>query len=118
MILPIHRQVHDAVAAAITRRFDLQEVPPFSVETPPSRALGDLAITVAFQLARSLRKAPRVIAQEIADAVGPLPGVERIVVAPNGYLNVFLDRAAFVAARAMAASRPKKEGPPAGRTAA
>jgi arginyl-tRNA synthetase len=100
MILPIHRQVHDAIEAAIARQFGLTDVPPFAVETPPSRALGDLAITVAFQLARSLRKAPRVIAQELAEAVGPLPGVQRIVVAPNGYLNVFLDRPAFVADRA------------------
>lgn len=99
MILPIHRQLHDAIASAITRQFELQDVPSFSIETPPSRALGDLAVTVAFQLARALRKAPRVIAQEIADAVGPLPGVERIAVAPNGYLNVFLDRPAFVRAR-------------------
>ncbi len=99
MILPIHRQLHDAVSSAITRQFGLGDVPAFSIETPPSRALGDLAVTIAFQLARTLRKPPRAIAQEIADAVGPLPGIDRIAVAPNGYLNIFLDRPAFVRAR-------------------
>jgi arginyl-tRNA synthetase len=33
---------------------------------PPRRALGDLAVPLAFELARRLRKAPRAIAQEIA----------------------------------------------------
>ncbi|MGC4082978.1 MAG: arginine--tRNA ligase [Vicinamibacterales bacterium] len=100
MILPIQRQVHAAISRAITGTFGVTDVPAFSVETPPSREMGDLAVTVAFQLARALRKAPRAIAQELADAVGPLPGVARIVAAPNGYLNLFLDRRAFVIDRA------------------
>ena len=40
--------------------------PPLAVEYPPNRELGDLAITVAFELAKTLRKAPRMIAQELA----------------------------------------------------
>jgi arginyl-tRNA synthetase len=84
MILPTHRQVHAAIAQAIRSTYGVRDVPPFTVETPPNRALGDLAVTVAFQLARTLRKAPRAIAQELAAAVGPLPGVARIVAAPNG----------------------------------
>lgn len=96
MILPIHRQVHAAIADAIRGTFGISEIPPFAIETPPNRALGDLAVTVAFQLARSLRKAPRAIAQEIADAVGPLPGVARVTASANGYLNLFLERPAFV----------------------
>jgi arginyl-tRNA synthetase len=100
MILPIHRQVHAAITDAIRRTLGVAEVPPFAIETPPSRAFGDLAVTVAFQLARTLRKAPRAIAQELADAIGPLPGVARITASPNGYLNLFLDRPAFVVDRA------------------
>ncbi len=52
-----------------------------------------------FQLARTLKKAPRAIAQELAAALGQLPGVARVDVAPNGYLNLFLDRSAFLLAR-------------------
>jgi arginyl-tRNA synthetase len=99
MILPIHQRVHDAVRTAVERQFGLADVPAFGVETPPSRALGDLAVTVAFQLARTLRKAPRAIAQELATAIGAIPGVERIVPTPNGYLNLYLERPAFLLAR-------------------
>jgi len=95
MILSIQRQVHDAISEAIRRKLGVAEVPLFAIETPPTRALGDLAVPVAFQLARALRKAPKAIAQELAEAVGAIPGVTRIVAAPNGYLNLYLDRQAF-----------------------
>jgi arginyl-tRNA synthetase len=95
MILSVHRHVHDAIAGAIRQHFGVADVPPFAVEVPPTRTLGDLAVPVAFQLARTLRKAPRAIAQELAQALGAIPGVERIVAAPNGYLNLYLDRVAF-----------------------
>ena len=36
------------------------------VEQPPSIALGELALPVAFELAKRLRKAPKVIAAELA----------------------------------------------------
>src|SRR5437763_16185994 len=99
MILTVQRLVHDAVANAIRTQFHLAEVPPFAVEVPPNRALGDLAVPVAFQLARALRKPPRAIAQELAGAVGAIPGVARVVAAPNGYLKLYLDRPSFLTAR-------------------
>jgi len=93
------RQVHDRVASAVTAQFGLADVPPFAIEVPPNRAMGDLAVTVAFQLARPLRKAPRAIAQELIGAIGAIPGVAKIAAAPNGYLNLSLDRRAFLLAR-------------------
>jgi arginyl-tRNA synthetase len=99
MILVLQRQIHDAIAATIRQHYALSEVPAFTVEVPPTRALGDLAVTVAFQLARTLRKAPRVIAQELANAIGTLPGVARVEPAANGYLNLYLDRPSFLIAR-------------------
>ena len=113
MILTVQRRVEDAIAAAVRRQFGLADVPPFAVEVPPARALGDLAVTVAFQLARTLRKAPRAIAQELAGAIGPLPGVRAIVAAPNGYLNLYLDRPAFLhrarRRRGAGAARPARK---------
>ena len=106
MLLSVQRHVHDAAAAAIRRQFGIDEVPSFAVEVPPSRALGDLSVPVAFQLARALRKAPRAIAQELAGAIGPVPGAARIVAAGNGYLNVFLDRRAFLLPRARREVQP------------
>jgi arginyl-tRNA synthetase len=96
MMLSVQRLVHDAIADAIRRRFGLTDAPAFTVEVPPTRSLGDLGVTVAFQLARALKKAPRVIAQDLADATGGIPGVARVVVTPNGYLNLYLDRPAFL----------------------
>ena len=96
MILTVQQRIHERVAHAIRRHFNLNDVPPFTIEVPPNRALGDLAITVAFQLARALRKAPKAIAQELAAALGELPGVAKVVAAPNGYLNLYLDRRPFV----------------------
>src|SRR5436305_1641707 len=99
MILSLQRRIHDAIAGAVRDRFGISDVPAFTVEVPPNRALGDLAVPVAFQLARTLRKAPRAIAQELAGVVGAIPGVARIVAAPNGYLNLYLDRPSFLLAR-------------------
>src|SRR5262245_53093423 len=99
MILSVQRRLHDAIAGAIRRQYNLTDVPAFAVEVAPTRAFGDLAVTVAFQLARTLRKEPRAIAQELAAAIAAPLGVTRIEAAPNGYLNVFLDRPAFLIER-------------------
>ncbi len=100
MILPLHEQLKARVRAVLAERYDVTD-PDLNipVETPPNRTLGDLGTPVAFDLARRLRKPPRAIAQEIATALGPLPGIIKVEAAPNGYLNVFLDRPAFLLAR-------------------
>src|SRR5258706_2856882 len=75
---------------------DDAEIADMALEMPPRRALGDIAVPIAFALARRLRKAPRAIAQELAGALDAIEGVPRVEAAPNGYLNLFLDRAYWV----------------------
>jgi arginyl-tRNA synthetase len=58
MILSLQRGVHEAIAAAVRNRFGIADVPPFTVEVPPNRTLGDLAVPVAFQHAPSRRSSP------------------------------------------------------------
>ena len=100
MILPLHEQVRARVRAVLAQLHGIADHDlVIAIEYPPNRALGDLGTPVAFDLARRLRKAPRVIAQELAAALGPIPGVSRVEAAPNGYLNVFLDRPAFLLSR-------------------
>jgi arginyl-tRNA synthetase len=99
MILGLQRRVHDAIADAARRQFGLADVPVVAIEVPPNRALGDLASPLAFQLARTLRRPPRAIAQDLAGALAGVPGVARVLAAPNGYLNLYLDRSAFFLAR-------------------
>jgi len=90
------RRIESGLAAAIARRFGID--PPRCTATPtPEPALGDLAFTVAFELARTLRRPPRLIATELAEELGRLADVRSVVVAGGGYLNVFVDRAAFLA---------------------
>jgi arginyl-tRNA synthetase len=97
VILPVHSLIRQHLRTALTTTFGLASDTPATLvlETPPTRAFGDVAVPVAFELARSLRKAPRVIAQELVQALGTVPGVARIEAAPNGYLNFYLDRRAF-----------------------
>jgi arginyl-tRNA synthetase len=101
MILPVHDSVRAHVARLLTVLYSLNDadLPVIALEYPPTRTLGDLGTPVAFELARRLRKAPRVIAQEIATAFGALEGVRAVSAAPNGYLNVFLERPAFLLER-------------------
>ena len=74
------------------------ELAHIPIEQPPNIALGELATPVAFELAKRLRKAPRIIAQELADRLslpmqaGELPGIAAVEIAGAGYLNVRFDR--------------------------
>lgn len=108
MILPIHDALRRRLADAIAVRYALEPAaqPPIVLEYPPRRRLGDLATPVAFELARHLRKPPSVIAQELAEAVGEVGGVARIEPTANGYVNVHLDRRAFLLARLGARGAP------------
>jgi arginyl-tRNA synthetase len=101
MILPVHQRVRAALVTTLARLYHLpvDALPPLAIEYPPTRALGDLATPAAFELARRLRKAPRAIAEDIAAAIGPVHGINRIDAAPNGYLNIYLDRVAFLQAQ-------------------
>src|SRR6187399_1382335 len=109
MILTVQRQVHAAISDAIRQQLGSGvDVPAFVVEVPPTRALGDLAVPVAFQLARTLRKPPKAIAEQLAQALGDIRGVTRIVATPNGYLNLYLDRAAFFIVRARGELAPER----------
>lgn len=116
MILPIHETIRTHVAAAACRLYGLTpaDLPPVSVGYTPNRAMGDLAVTLAFELARRLRKAPRLIGQELAGALTGVPGVARVECAANGYLNIYLDRAPVLRDR-LAGQAPAPSAP-AGKT--
>jgi len=101
MILPTQELLRARVIAAVTDLYGLapSDLPPIPIAMPPNRGLGDLAVTLAFELARRLRKPPRVIGQEIGTRLGTIPGIARVECAANGYLNVFLERTGFLADR-------------------
>ena len=101
MILPLHTDLRRAVTSALDELYGLapDATPPIVIEYPPNRQMGDLAVTVAFDLARVLRKAPRLIAAEIAEAAAGRQDLGRLEATGAGYLNLFLDRPRFARAR-------------------
>jgi len=67
-------------------------------ESPKQAAHGDLAVTAAMALARTLRKSPREVAQSLVEALGRQPEVQRWVasleIAGPGFVNLRLADAA------------------------
>lgn len=66
------------------------------MEVPPESAMGDYAFP-CFRLAKTMRKAPPMIAAELAQQVAKPDFVERVEV-KGAYLNFFLDKATFAKA--------------------
>src|SRR5689334_5642899 len=112
MILPVQEHLRAHIARLLSTLYGLDEAstPAVVLEYPPKRELGDLATPVAFELARRLRKAPRAIAQEVAAAFGTSEGIRQVAAAPNGYLNIFLDRPAFLLERLQPAPAARRDG--------
>ena len=76
-------------------KYDLT-VENIPLETPPDLKFGELATPIAFELARKLRKAPKVIAQEIVAELGTPRGFASFEIAGAGYINAHLDRVVAV----------------------
>src|SRR5262245_53019923 len=93
MILDIHSQLGQAVRAAARAAFDA-DLAAVSFQYPPRAELGDLALTAPFDLAKTLRRKPREIAERLARELATAGGVRRAEVAGGGYVNLFLDRSA------------------------
>lgn len=89
-------RLQGALERFIRRKYDLDV--KVSVERPPRLDMGEAASPVCFELGKRLKKAPRLIAQEIAVQMKPVEGIARIEVAGAGYLNAFFDRGAFLQA--------------------
>ncbi len=69
-----------------------------SIEQPKQSSFGELALPIAFQLAKTLKQAPRKIAAELIADIGEIPGVAALEIAGNGYINVRFDRGLYGAA--------------------
>ncbi|HXN52727.1 MAG TPA: arginine--tRNA ligase [Candidatus Acidoferrum sp.] len=93
MYLEIITRLREALANHIRARYGVEL--PIVLERPPKIDLGEAASPVCFELAKRLKKPPRQIAQEIQNALPPVPGIARLEVAGAGYLNAYFDRGAF-----------------------
>jgi arginyl-tRNA synthetase len=93
VVLELQTRLGEAIRAVLKEKYDLQ-LESIPLETPPDLRFGEIATPIAFELARKLRKAPKVIAQELVAALGTLDGFAGFEAAGAGYINARLDRAA------------------------
>ncbi len=80
--------VSQALSAAIDGVLGVEQIAAI-IEKPKSSDLGDLAFP-AFQLAKTLRKSPQIIAGEIAEKIDT-KGFEKVI-AVGPYVNFFLEK--------------------------
>jgi arginyl-tRNA synthetase len=110
VILETQQRLVGAVRRAVRDAFDI-DLHDVAFQYPPRVDLGDLALTAPFDLARTLRRKPREIAERLSSALASVPGVARAEVAGGGYVNLFLERGPF--ARELAAGLAEGRRPPA-----
>ena len=112
MILETQQGLAAAVREAVQSAFGV-EIEAVAFQYPPRVELGDLALTAPFDLAKTLRRKPRDIAERLAQELASRPGVRKAEVAGGGYVNLFLDRAPFAlpAARGARLGRPGAAAP-------
>ena len=96
MFHSIEKQVARAFHAHIQARYGVDLA--VNIEQPRQSDFGEIAVPAAFQLAKQLRQAPKKIAAELAEEIGPIAGVASLEVAGNGYINIRLDRGQYGAA--------------------
>ncbi len=88
----MRNQIRTWLAAAAREAQEDGTIPAFSaqdvvIERPANPENGDYASSLALKLARSARKPPIVLAKELADRLRPDASIQRVEVAPPGFLN-------------------------------
>src|SRR5437667_11929440 len=98
-------QLREALAGYIREKYGVELA--IVLERPPKIEMGEAASPVCFELAKQLKRAPRQIAQEIANGLGRIDGIARVAVAGGGDVNAYVDRAGFWERAAAGAGRPE-----------
>ena len=100
-LLQLQNTLRRTVVETAKEKFNIEM--EAAAEVPPKTELGDLAFPVAFELTKRIKQAtgekrnPREIAETLKAALEAHESVERVEVAGAGYLNVFYNRAKFLA---------------------
>ena len=89
----LEKRVQEAFQSHIAIRYGIQT--QMVMEQPKQADFGELAVPIAFQLAKQLRQAPKKIAQELVAEIGPIEGIAAMEVAGAGYINIRFDRAIY-----------------------
>ena len=107
MFNTIEKNISKRIAAHVREQYGAEV--PVLLEQPKQPSFGELAIPVAFQLARQLKQSPQAIATKLIADLGPIEGVSAMEVAGNGYINVRFDRGAYAEAILRGAARREEK---------
>jgi arginyl-tRNA synthetase len=89
----LEKKASDSVGNAISA-LGWEEVKEIKFEEPPNPDMGDMATSVAFQLAGTLKKSPVEIAQKITEVIKIDSPFERVE-STGPYINFYLDYESF-----------------------
>ncbi|MCD6351716.1 MAG: arginine--tRNA ligase [Armatimonadetes bacterium] len=94
--LVLRDELHELLKAAIERAIEDGQFPPqarevaFALDTPPRPELGDFSSNAALVLAKTVRQAPRQVAEAIVQRLGEHELVEKVEIAGPGFINFHL----------------------------
>jgi len=103
-MLPFKQNLRKEILERVGRDYSLSEADIEITYTPHPR-MGDLALTLPFQLAKKLKQPPRKTAEELLPRLAGLDGIASAVIAGAGYINLFIDRGRFFRAGLLAPVR-------------
>src|SRR5205814_10072309 len=83
-------QLREALAGYIREKYGVELA--IALERPPKIEMGEAASPVCFELAKRLNRAPRQIAQDIANGLGKIEGIAKVEVAGGGDLDAYFGR--------------------------
>ncbi len=115
-LLKLQKKLRETVVKTAKAEFNI-ELEAVAAEVPPKTELGDLAFPIAFELAKRIKQAtgekrnPREIAETLKASLETNESIERVEVAGAGYLNVFYNRAKFLAETIDAENAAKQNSP-------
>ena len=94
LVIPVFQRLESTiireVSAHILIRYGINL--PVTLEQPKQTSFGELALPVAFQLAKELKTNPRAIAAELVAELPQIDGVASFEVAGGGYINLRFNR--------------------------
>ncbi len=76
-----------AVLTKALETLNISPLPAIEIETPREESFGDLSTPLAMGLARTLKKAPKKIAEDIVNAITDRSIFEKIEIAGPGFIN-------------------------------
>ncbi len=83
-----------AIETQIEINSDIKELIAKSIEIPPTLEFGERSSNIAFKLAKTLKKSPAKIADDISEAINKIPKKNSIIKSSEvvkGYINIFLN---------------------------